>query len=211
MDEKELLDLMQSRTSVRHYTDEGIERETLGKILEAGRWAPSAGNMQSWEFIVVDEKKLKERLSRYAYNQEHVREAPVCIVVLGDMEKARRKYDDRGVDLYMIQETAASMQNMLLMADELGLGSAWVGAFDEDSVRDLLDIPEKLRPMAIITLGYPKERPEPSNKYRVTDVTYMNRYGKRIHAIYDKIVWHGARTYFEKAKESLKNKMKDRD
>lgn len=211
MDEKELLDLMESRVSVRHYTDEGIKRETLGKILEAARWAPSAGNMQSWEFIIVNEQKLRDKLSQYAYNQEHVREAPVCIVVLGDRDKARRKYDDRGVDLYMIQETAAAMQNMLLMAENLGLGAAWVGAFDEESVSNLLDIPKKLRPMSIITLGYPKERPEQSNKYRVTDMTYINRYGRRIHAIYDKIVWHGARTYLEKAKEAFKRKMKNRD
>lgn len=209
MDEKELLDLIQSRTSIRRYTDEGIERETIGKILESARWAPSAGNMQSWEFIVVEDRETKEKISQFSYNQEHIREAPVCIVVLGDKEKARRKYDERGENLYMVQETAAAMQNMLLMAESLGLGSAWVGAFDEENIKDLLDIPEKLRPLSIITLGHPRERPEPSNKYRITDMTYINKYGKRIHAIYDKIVWKGARNYLKKAKEAIKDQFQE--
>lgn len=207
MSAKDLLDTMQNRVSVKKYTDEPIDREKIGKVLEAGRWAPSAGNMQSWEFIIVEDDTLKRKLSQYAYNQEHVREAPVCIVILGDMEKAKSKYEERGEKLYMIQETAASMQNMLLMAEELGLGAAWVGAFNEDSVSELLDIPAELRPMAIITLGYPRERSNPPNKYRVTDVTYMNRYGNRVHAIYDKIVWQGAREYARRAKNALKRKL----
>ncbi len=207
MSAKDLLDTMQNRVSVKKYMDEPIDREKIGKVLEAARWAPSAGNMQSWEFIIVEDDTLKRKLSQYSYNQEHVREAPVCIVILGDEEKAKSKYEERGSNLYMIQETAASMQNMLLMAEELGLGAAWVGAFNEDSVSELLDIPSELRPMAIITLGYPRERSNPPNKYRVTDVAYMNRYGNRVHAIYDKIVWQGAREYARRAKNALKRKL----
>lgn len=201
---------MQDQVSVKKYEDRGIEKDKIGKILESARWAPSAGNMQSWEFIIVDDHDLKQKLSQYAYNQEHLREAPVCIVILGDTEKARKKYHERGEDLYMIQETAASMQNMLLMAEQLGLGASWVGAFNEENVKDLLNIPNQLRPLAIITLGHPRERPNPPNKYRVTDVTYMNGYGNRVHAIYDRIVWQGAREYLRKAKNYLKRSMKDR-
>lgn len=209
MTDVDLLETMQGRTSIKKYTREGVSRDKLGRILEAARWAPSAGNMQSWEMIVVEDQDLKDRLSQYAYNQEHLREAPVNIVILGDKDKARRKFGDRGVELYMIQETAAAMQNMLLMAEEIGLGTAWAGAFDEKNVADLLDIPERLRPMAIITLGHPRERPEQANKYRVTDYTYINRYGDRIHAIYDKIVWKGAREYARRAINAIKNSFRD--
>jgi len=207
MSAKDLLETIRSRVSVKKYQKDGIDRDKVGKVLEAARWAPSAGNMQSWEFIVVDDHDIKDRLAKYAYNQTHVREAPVCIVILGDTKKARAKYNERGVELYMLQETAAAMQNMLLMAEELGLGSAWVGAFNEEEVSNLLNIPAALRPVAIVTLGYPAERPEPPNKYRVTDVTYINGYGNRIHAIYDKIVWQGAREYGRQIKNALKRKL----
>lgn len=208
MSARDLMDTMRSRTSVTKYTSEELDRNTIGKILEAARWAPSAGNMQSWEFIVVEDYDIKQRLAQYAYNQDHVREAPISVVVLGDKGKADSKYGDRGKDLYMVQETAAAMQNMMLMAEELGLGSAWVGAFEEEEVEDLLNIPAELRAVSIITFGYPRERPEPANKYRVTDVTYLNQYGSRLHAIYDKIVWHGVKEYTRKAKNALKEKFK---
>lgn len=208
MSAKDLLNTMRQRTSIKKYEKRGVEREKMGKVLEAARWAPSAGNMQSWEFIVVDDDDLLDQLSQFSYNQTHLRDAPSAIVILGDVEKARAKYEDRGTDLYMIQETAACMQNMMLMAEELGLATAWVGAFDEENVKDLLDIPGELRPVAIVTIGYPRERAEPANKYRVTDVTYINRYGNRVHAIYDKIVWQGTREYARRAKNAIKRKLK---
>ncbi len=203
-----LLDLMNSRTSIRKYTDEEIKREDLGKILEAGRWAPSAGNMQSWEFVVVEDDGLKEELSQASYNQTHVREAPVCIVVLGDHEKAERKYNERGRNVYMVQETAAAMQNMLLMAQSLDIGTAWVGAFDGEKVSDLLEVPDRLTPLAIVTLGHPNERPIQNQKKRITDVTYINTYGNRLHRVFEERDWEGVANYFSKAKKSIKEYFK---
>ncbi len=205
MDPEELLELMNSRVSIRRYTDEDLDREDIGMILEAARWAPSAGNMQSWEYIVVNDEEIKEELSRIAYNQSHVREAPVCIVVMGDKEKSERRYDDRGKNLYMVQETAAAMQNMLLMAQNLGLGAAWVGAFDEEEVKDLLEVPDNLRPLSIITVGHPAERPTVSEKKRVTENTFINRYGNRLHRIVEKREWKGLKHHFKKVKDTMKN------
>ncbi|MDY6788645.1 MAG: nitroreductase family protein [Candidatus Nanohaloarchaea archaeon] len=210
MNPDEFLETLQTRATVKKYTSEGVDRKKIGKILEAARWAPSAGNMQSWEFLIVEDQDLKDKLSEYAYNQEHLRDAPLNIVVLGNVKTAKDRYEDRG-ELYMIQENAAAMQNMLLMADMLGLGAAWVGAFQEEKVKDLLKIPEKLRPLSIITLGHPKERPRPSNKHRVSDVTYIDKYGDRTHPLYDRIVWKGLAEYGRKAKNAIKNKLKDRD
>lgn len=200
----DVLEAITSRASITKYKNEGVEREKVARLLEAARWAPSAGNMQTWEFVLVDDDEKLERLADYAHNQPHVREAPLAIVILSDMERAERKYGDRGRELYAIQETAACMQNILLEAHEQGLGAAWVGAFDEEAVKDLLQVPERIRPVAIITVGYPAEDPEKPNKFDISAITYTNLYGERVHPLYDKIVWRGLRHYGKKAKKKLK-------
>jgi len=201
----DVFDAITTRVSVTDYLDEGVEREKVAKILEAGRWAPSAGNMQTWEFIVVEDDELKERLSQYAHNQPHIREAPVAIVILSDMERADRRYGDRGQHLYAVQESGAVLQNMLLEAYNQELGAAWVGAFDEEQVRALLHVPDRLRPVSLITVGYPGERPEQPRKYDITDITYQNEYGNRVHPLYEKIVWRGLRHYGKKIRRTVGN------
>ncbi len=205
----DVFEAITTRASITKYTDEGVDREQIARILEAGRWAPSAGNMQTWEFIIVEDDDTQERLSQYAQNQPHVREAPVAVVILTDEERAERRYGDRGRDLYAIQETAAAMQNMLLQAHNEDLGAAWVGAFDEEHVRDLLYIPKRTRPIAIITIGHPAERPEQPTKQNLSAITYMNRYGERVAPIYDKIVWKGIRNYKDRASKKIQD-LKDR-
>ncbi len=193
-----------SRVSITAYEDAGVEREKVARLLEAARWAPSAGNMQVTEYIIVDDDEILEQLSGYARNQPHVREAPLAIVFLADLEKAERNYEDRG-ELYALQEAAAAMQNMLLMAHDQGLGAAWVGAFDEEQVRSLLHVPDRLRPVSIVTVGYPGERPEQPRKYEITDITYQNEYGNRVHPLYEKIVWRGLRHYGKKIRRTVGN------
>lgn len=205
----DVFDAITSRPSITKYKNEGVEREKIARLLEAARWAPSAGNMQTWEFIIVQDLDLLEKLADHAHNQPHVREAPVAIVILADLDKAERQYGDRGRDLYAVQETAAAMQNIMLEAYDQGLGAAWVGAFEEESVKNLLDIPDNLRPMAIVTVGYPDERPEQPSKFSVSSVTYMNRYGNHVHPIYDKIVWRGLRHYGKKLKQKWKRLTRD--
>ncbi len=101
------------------------------------------------------------------------------------------------------------MQNMLLEAYDQDLGAAWVGAFEEARVSDLLDIPDRLRPVAIVTVGHPDERPEQPSKYEVSSITYMNRYGNKVHPIYDKITWKGLRHYKKKLKQKWKRMTRD--
>lgn len=199
----DVFEAITSRTSVTEYRDEGIEREKVARLLESARWAPSAGNMQVCEYIIVEDDEILEKLSQYAHNQPHVREAPMALVILADMEKAERHYGDRGSEVYAVQETGAAMQNVLLEAHDQGLGAAWVGAFDEEAVADLLKVPDRARPLAMVTVGHPAQHPEQPNKYSITDITYLNRYGNRVHPIYEKIVWRGLRHYGKKAKEKL--------
>ncbi|MFB6166869.1 MAG: nitroreductase family protein [Candidatus Nanohaloarchaea archaeon] len=199
----DVLEAITSRTSITSYEDRGVDREKVARLLEAARWAPSAGNMQVAQYIVVQDDEILEKLSTYAHNQEHVREAPLAIVILADMEKAERNYEDRG-ELYATQETAAAMQNILLEAHEQGLGAAWVGSFQEHEVKGLLEIPDEVRPMAIVTVGHPAEKPQKPRKFDITDITYMNRYGNFVHPIYEKVVWRGLRHYGKVAKKKLK-------
>lgn len=132
-------------------------------MLEAARWAPSAGNLQSVEYVIVTDKKTREMLAEAALGQEHVREAPVSIVVCCNKSKISR-YGKRGEEIYALQESGACIQNLMLAAHALGLGTCWIGAFDEAKIRRVVGAPENAKPVAIITVGYPDEKPESSRK-----------------------------------------------
>ncbi len=129
--------------------------------MECGLKAPSAGNMQPWQFIIVKRPELKANLAEAAHGQKFVQDAPVVIVVLADPGRSAGRYGSRGSDLYCIQDTAAAVQNMLLAVVGFGLGACWVGAFDEQAAGRVLELPGHLRPVAMIPIGYPKERPMP--------------------------------------------------
>ena len=125
----------------------------LELLMEAMRWAPSGGNMQPWFFYVVTNEKAKSGLAKAAYGQSFLANAPVVFVVCADPEETARRYGERGRRLYSLQDTAASVENLLLAAVALGYGSCWVGAFDEEEVRAVLEIPEHLSPVAIVPVG----------------------------------------------------------
>lgn len=152
-----ILSLVKDRYSVRHYKPDAVPGALLNQLMEAARWAPSAGNLQPWFFYVVTKEEDKEILAAAALNQRFIARAPVVIVVCAEPERSARVYGDRGRNLYCYQDTAAAVQNILLTAAALGLGTCWVGAFDEEKVKECLGMPEGLRPVAIIPVGYPDE------------------------------------------------------
>jgi nitroreductase len=176
----EVFECIVSRRSVRNYEKKDVPDELIGQILEAAIHAPSAGNLQPWEFIVVKDKTTKKELALAALRQRHVEEAPVVIVVCADPEKSSERYGERGKNLYCIQDTAAAIENMLLVANSLGLGTCWVGAFEEDEVREILNIPQRLKPVALITIGFPKVYGEVRRTPRIPfeNITWINKYGK---------------------------------
>ena len=167
----DLVEAIKSRRSIRSFKGEAISEDNIYKLLEAASYAPTAGNVQPWKFIVVKDTKNKKSLAVSALNQLWMTEAPVIIVVCADLSRSERFYGDRGRDLYSIQDTAAAIQNLLLSAVDLGLGACWVGAFSEARVAKILDLPQKLRPLALVPVGYPKEDPHPSSRFTPEDVT----------------------------------------
>lgn len=170
----ELIDAILGRRSIRKYKDIDVEDDKIRKILEAAIWAPSSGNTQTWRFYVVRNEKIKREISAAALNQRHIREAPVVIVVGYDIQEMYSAYRERGVNLYAIQDSAAATQNLLLRAYDLGLGTCWVGAFDEKEVSDILNIPPHIRPVAIVTVGYPAERSVSTRKSLESVVKFVN-------------------------------------
>lgn len=160
----DVLKAVKGRRSIRAFKSDDVSPEIVEKLLNAASWAPSAGNIQPWEFIVVRKPEIKSALAEAALNQASIEEAPVVIVVCANESRSAQRYGDRGKTLYCLQDTAAATQNILLTAYSLGLGTCWIGAFTEEEARKILRIPEGIRPVAIVPIGYPAEAPLPRNR-----------------------------------------------
>lgn len=156
----DLLDAILKRRSIRNFKKQALPQATVEKLLEAARQAPSAGNVQPWEFVVASTQETKMDISQAAFGQKHLQEAAIVIVVCADEKRAEESYGDRGKTLYCIQDTAAAIQNILLTACSYGLGSCWIGAFKEDQLKKVINAPKGMRPVALIPVGYPDEAPQ---------------------------------------------------
>ena len=148
------------RRSIRKYQDKSIEKEKIEKLLRAAMQAPSAGNQQPWEFLVVENKETLGKLSEISPYATMLKEAPLAIIVLSNEE--RMKFPE-----YWQQDLGAATQNILLEAVELGLGSVWLGVTPlkerEDFIKNIFSLPQNITPFNIIVLGYPSEGQE--NKF----------------------------------------------
>jgi nitroreductase len=157
----DLFDAIKGRRSIRKFKKDPVDDEILRKVIEAGIWAPSAGNLQSWEVVVVKKSETKEKLVAAAYLREFLAEAPLILVLCANQHACAASYNDRGRELYCVQDASCAGQNILLAVHALGLGACWVGAFDEDLVVRTLHLTPELRPVALIPMGYPDENPLP--------------------------------------------------
>jgi nitroreductase len=155
----DILELIKSRRSVTKYKPEPIPWEMVSRIVDAGRHAPTCGNLQNWKFIVVLDPGKRKAIAEAAIQQYWMIGAPVHIIICAEPEQAERYYGVRGERLYSVQNCAAAMQNMLLEAHSLGLGACWIGAFDEEMIKKTIRAEEFVRPQAIMTLGWPAEVP----------------------------------------------------
>ncbi|MEM2321022.1 MAG: nitroreductase family protein [Candidatus Bathyarchaeia archaeon] len=164
----EVFRVISERRSIRKYRRERVPKDILEKILEAGRLAPSARNLQPWYFIVVEDDEIKGKLVDACEGQRHVGEAGAVIAILGDPSVSARFNQDPFI--------AASF--MTLEACEEGLGVCWVGRFKEEGVRQILNVPENLRVIILLTIGYSDEKPAPRPRKPREETVFLNEYGR---------------------------------
>ena len=144
----DVFEAIKIRKSVRAYDSRLIPNEILLRILEAGRLAPSAGNIQPWHFVVVSDGEKRKRLAQARY-AKFLAESPVVIVGCGDQKASPR--------WYMIDVTIA-LEHIVLAATNEGLGTCWIGSFSEDEIREMLKIPENFRVVALLAIGYSRKK-----------------------------------------------------
>jgi nitroreductase len=174
-----VFEAIKKRRSVRAYTSEEVSEEDVERLIEAAMWAPSAGNIQPWEFVIVRNAETKRRLSDAALHQTFIEEAPVVIVVCADVARSSWGYGSRGSNLYCLQDTAAATENMLLAAQALELATCWVGAFHEDEVAKVVNTPRNVRPVAIVPVGRPTKKPNAPPKRPIREIIHYETFWRR--------------------------------
>jgi len=168
--------VIRKRHMVRAYQPRPVEEEKIRKILRNAHRAPSAGFKQPQEFIVVRDPKVKEALARAALYQMFIAEAPVVIVVCSDTSRPAERYGSRGVHFYSIIDGAFAAMIILLTVVNEGLGCCFVGAFHDDQVSQVLGLPDYVRPIGIIPIGYPAEGPQKYRRIPLERIVHYDRW-----------------------------------
>jgi len=164
----DVFEAISARRSIRSYKAEPIPGESIRRIMEAARLAPSAGNRQPWRFVVTRDPEIRRALSRAANNEDFVGQAPVVITVLGDPDMSER---------WHLRDPMIATEHIALQAVEEGLGTCWVGAFDEAEVKRVLKVPEKLRVVCLLPIGKPAEAPAARPRKPLTELFFDDTYG----------------------------------
>jgi nitroreductase len=178
-------ELVRSRRSVRRYLDRPVEREKVLACLEAARLAPSAENVQPWRFLVIDDPEVKRQYAAAAFSgiysfSRFAAKAPVLIVILARPDLLANRIGKRvqGVSFYLI-DIGISGEHLALQAEELGLGTCWIGWFNSRRTRKFFRIPRQYKVVCIIALGYPEPRtPREKKRKDLTEIAFFNRLGR---------------------------------
>ncbi|MBR6011503.1 MAG: nitroreductase family protein [Methanomicrobium sp.] len=156
MDTSEFFDLLSTRMSVREYTDAAdypVTDEEIEYILRCAQKAPSAGNLESWDVVIVTDESVKEELSDAAFGQEHIRKAPVILAVCANYVRSMSQYGERGI-LYAVEDASIAATYMMLAAHALRLHTCWTGAFDDELVSETLGLLKHARPVVLLAVGH---------------------------------------------------------
>lgn len=164
------MDAIRKRRSVRKYKSDPVPDEEIQYVLEAARLAPSWANNQCWKFVVVKDEEVKEELARAG--NEWIAQAPVIITACADPDKPGTKGDQP----YYLVDIGIAMEHLILAATERGLGTCWVGWFDEQQAKKALSVPENIRVVASTPLGYPDEEPAPRARKTLEEITSYDKY-----------------------------------
>lgn len=172
-------ELVLSRRSIRAFKDRSVEGEKLKAILEAANAAPSAGGLQSYRIVCVTRPKDRRALAHAASGQEFVGQAPVILVFLADLPRSSDKFGERRARLFSIQDATIACAYAQLRTHDVGLGSTWVGAFDEEEVSRAVGGNEDLVPVALLPVGYADEVPEAAPRRGVNNLVHHLEEGVR--------------------------------
>ena len=169
-----LMELIETRRSIRSYKDQEIEEDKLNYVLQAFRKAPSAKNLQPWKLVVIKNKKILKDIAIACNNQTFMEEAPVIIAACAKEEEA---YGMMGgyMNSYPI-DIAIALEHLILAATEKGLGTCWIGAFKEQLVKDILGVPENVRVVALTPLGYPAREASVRGRKPLTEIISYDKY-----------------------------------
>ncbi len=167
--------ILRNRRSIRRFRAEPVPQSALDAILDAVMTGPSAGHLQAFRVVVVRDALLRAWLQEAALNQESVGQAPVVLVFCADGPASAAKYGGRGEALYSVQDATIACTLAWLKAVDLGLSGVWVGAFHEDRVSRILDLPQGVRPVALLPIGYAGETPAPKTPSRPRGVLVIER------------------------------------
>lgn len=169
-----LMELIETRRSIRSYKDQEIEEDKLNYVLQAFRKAPSAKNLQPWKLVVIKNKKILKDITIACNNQTFMEEAPVIIAACAKEEES---YGTMGgyMNSYPI-DIAIALEHLILAATEKGLGTCWIGAFKEQLVKDILGVPENVRVVALTPLGYPAREASIRGRKPLTEIISYDKY-----------------------------------
>ncbi len=165
----EVFEAIKGRRSIRKYTKESIPEDFIVKILDAGRWAPSASNRQPWSFMILKDGEVRRRVAEATTYGKFLADAPLGIVVVVDPQAST----------HPVEDGAIASQNMLLAAHALGLGACWIGAYNsfyEEKIKTILSIPKNKRLLSIISIGFPAESPTKTRK-ELGQIVFTDQYG----------------------------------
>jgi len=177
---KNFYDVVTTRRSVRRYKPDPVPNELVNKLLDAARWAPTAGNLQPWVFYVIRDEQMKDAIIATTFvgydketgnPQRWIKTAPVLILVGASTKQSKARYGQFGSDMGMILDIGACIQNLLLAATTEGLGSCWVAGFDAEELAKVANLPKEIQPISIVTIGYPHKVPSPPPRLSVEDIT----------------------------------------
>lgn len=171
--------VIKRRAMIRAYTAEPVPEELIQRLLAYAVRAPSAGNLQPWEFVVVQDPEVRAQLAAAAFGQTSVATAPLIIATCADTQRMGRRYGRRG-NFYSLVDTAFASLLILLGVVEQGLGACFVGAYNPVEVARVLGLPDRVRPVGLITIGYPAERPGKPSTPKLP-----------LHALVHRNTWHG--------------------
>jgi nitroreductase len=201
-----VFDTINQIRSFRSGNDKQIPRKTIGRILEAGRQAPSPGNVQSLEFIVV-EADSKKKILADATGDERFQEVPTAVIVLSDINRMERKVGEHEAEDACSSEAGCAVQNMRLTAREQDISSCWVTGFDDSLISNSFNVPEEKLPRAVVGFCYADSEYEKPDRFGMNSVVFYDSYGNQIANLFDGLQWKGLKDNKKTASRKSKGLM----